>query len=81
MDPEKLAEIAAANAEEVERAKAAARPTESGWSDTIIGLDNASQVAELAARAGGALWDGVCAVGSGIGAVCEAVDSVIPRID
>ncbi|MCR0984209.1 hypothetical protein [Roseomonas populi] len=81
MDKDQLAAIAVANAEEVERAKQAARPAESGWTDTLLQLDSASQAVELAARAGGLIWDGVCAVGKGVGAACEAVDSVIPKLD
>lgn len=81
MTPEQLAAISAANAEEAERAKATARPAEPGWGDTVAQLDSAGQLAELAFYAGGMIWDGVCAIGRGAGAVCKAADSVIPRID
>ncbi|SHJ53988.1 hypothetical protein SAMN02745194_02820 [Roseomonas rosea] len=79
MKPEDAAAVAARNAEEVERAKQADKPGVLG--DTATQMDSLDTVLHLASDVGGFLWDGACTMGRGVGAVCEAVDSVIPKLD
>ncbi|WP_338662058.1 hypothetical protein VQH23_17740 [Pararoseomonas sp. SCSIO 73927] len=86
MNPEDAAAIAAKNEEELERARRAAE--EGGKSSTLdnIGetataMDTLDRAAGLVGDVGGFLWDGACSVGRGIGAACEAVESVIPKLD
>lgn len=84
MNPDELAAIAAANAEEVERVRQLAEAAPKGEStlsqigDTAVQLDNLGQIVQIAGQVGGFLWDTTCAVGSGVGAVCEAVSSIVP---
>ena len=83
MNPEDAAAIAAANAEQVERAKQLAAngqkdSTLQQIGDTATQLDSLGQVLDLAGQAGGFLWDTTCAVGRGVGTVCDAVTGVIP---
>jgi hypothetical protein len=79
MKPEDAAAIAARNAEEVERAKQADKS--GAVSDTATQMDGLDTALQLASDVGGFLWDGACTVGRGVGAACQAVDSVIPKLD
>jgi hypothetical protein len=79
MKPEDAAAIAARNAREVERAKQADKPGVLG--DTATQMDSLDTALQLASDVGGFLWDGACIVGRGVGAACEAVDRVIPKLD
>lgn len=80
MKPEHAA-IAAGNAKEAESAKQLAEKdsTLQQAGDTATQLDSLSQGLDLAAQAGGFLWDTTCAVGQGVGAACKVVTSVIPE--
>jgi hypothetical protein len=76
-------EDAAAIAEQVERARQLAEgarkdSTLQQIGDTATRLDSLGQIVNLAGQAGGFLWDTSCAAGKGVGAVCDAVSSVIP---
>ncbi|WP_458097508.1 hypothetical protein [Roseomonas sp. WA12] len=83
MEPDHLAAIAATNAEQVERAKQLAEGAQKDSTlqqigDTATQLDSLGTIVHFAGQAGGFLWDTTCAVGQGVGAVCDAVSSVIP---
>jgi len=81
MDPERMAAIAAKNAEEVERGRRAARNPPGLWQDVgdaAATIDVLGDAVGLAIRAGGLAWDATCAVGKGAGAVCDAVGRVLP---
>ena len=83
MKPEDAAAIGAANSEEAERAKRLAEGAQKDSTlqqigDTATQLDSLGQVLDLAGQAGGFLWDTTCAVGRGVGTVCDAVTGVIP---
>lgn len=86
MTPEQAAAIAAANAAEVGRARRVAEENgKPGFlgslGDTSVQLDTLEQAAGLAGEVGGFLWNQTCALGRGVGAVCDAVDSVLPKLD
>lgn len=77
MTPETIAQIAAANAEEVQRVQEAAKPgllTQVG--DTATQIDTGSQIIGLVGEAGGLVLDGLRATGQCVGAVCDLFSSL-----
>ena len=79
MTPEQLAAIAAANAEQVERARQAA-PQPPGLLETLgegaVQLETAGRLVELAGDVGGLVLSGLRATGSCVGAVCDLLPSL-----